>query len=578
MHLPRELIKATLLQLIAKPISGNTLKKLRQVQGAILGSKGGVLYAMETQSQHLRQGERLREGIATEKLAYAIPVNRILAEDPILLAVCRFTSKQLGLSLFSSLYWMETPSLQLRFPLPLRTKSFNRWWIASGPKYYKEADQVLRKLIESNLYQSTVCFADKPFGVNLIGHASAMFGLGEYLRMVAKALEAADIPFVVIDIPANNGAPATEDSLRLKTLSSSDERPYAFSIYCMTADTHVQLAMKLALQGDTGLQTYSVAVWFWELARWPKRLTGAMVLADEYWPCTELIHSALVGARDEILHSFPTSPLNKQILTMPPVVDLGGHISVSNLEERRKMRRSWGLDPDAVLFSFSFDLNSRIARKNPQAVVEAFQLAFSKTGEDMPPAGLVIKTFPPRDPDQQWEELKIILANDKRITIIEDDLDRSNILSLYGCCDCFVSLHRSEGLGLGMAEAFQLGLDVIATDYGGNVDFCTGPLAHPVPYYLIPVEAGEYPDHEGMMWADPDVKKAAELMVAVARKRSEQPITNPAVVSTYRTRFSANSVGATMRLRLEELWLNRFKIQQQMPGNPFASAAVICKD
>ncbi len=521
-----------------------------------------MLCAMEAQSQRSQQGERLHEELATEKLTYAIRANRILAEDPLLLSVCRYTSEKLGLSLFSSLYWMETPSLQLRFPLPLRTEHFNRWWMASGPEHYKKADQVLHASTGSNPYQGTVGFAEKPFGVNLIGHASCVFGLGEYLRMVAKALEAADIPFVVIDIPANNGAPATEESLRLKTLASSDERPYAFSIYCMTADTHLQLATKLA--GDTGSQTYSIAVWFWELDRWPKRLTRALELADEYWPCTELIHRALQGARDEILDLFPTSPLDKQILTMPPVVELGGDISVANLEERIKMRKSWGLDPDAVLFSFSFDLNSRIARKNPQAVVKAFQLAFSNIGENIPPAGLVIKTFPPREPEPPWEELKIILANDNRITIIEDDLDRSNILSLYGCCDCFVSLHRSEGLGLGMAEAFQLGLDVIATDYGGNVDFCTGPLAHPVPYHLVPVEAGEYPDHEGMMWADPDVKQAAELMLTVARKRSAQPITNPDVVSSYRTRFSAKSVGNAMQLRLEELWHNRTKIQEQM--------------
>jgi glycosyltransferase involved in cell wall biosynthesis len=565
MHSPRGLTKATLLQLITKPISGKTLNKLRQAHGAILGSKGAMMYAMEAQRQHSRQGESL----TTEKLAYAIPANRILAEDPLLLAVCRYTSEQLGLSLFSSLYWMETPSLQLRFPLPMRTMNFNRWWIASGPKHYKEADQVLLEVTKSNLYQPTPRFAEKPFGVNLIGHASCVFGLGEYLRMVAKALEAADIPFVVIDIPANNGAPTNEELLRLKTLTSSDERPYAFSIYCMTADTHLQLEMKLAMQGETGSQTYSVAIWFWELDQWPKRLARALVLADEYWPCTELIHRAMQGAKDEILHSFPTSSLDKQILTMPPVVELGRHISVSNLEERKKTRRSWGLDPDAVLFAFSFDLNSRIARKNPQAVIEAFQLAFSNTSENIPPTGLVIKTFPPRRPEPLWEEIKTLSANDKRITIIENDLDRSNILSLYGCCDCFVSLHRSEGLGLGMAEAFQLGLDVIATDYGGNVDFCTGPLAHPVPYHLVPVEAGEYPDHEDMMWADPDVKQAAELMLTVARKRSEQPITNPDVVCSYRSRFSAKSVGNAMRLRFEELWQNRMKIQKQMPGNPF---------
>jgi hypothetical protein len=92
------------------------------------------------------------------------------------------------------------------------------------------------------------------------------------------------------------------------------------------------------------------------------------------------------------------------------------------------------------------------------------------------------------------------------------------------------------------------------------------------------VEADEYPDHEGMMWADPDVKQAPELMVAVVRKRSEQPIASPDVVSSYRTRFSAKSVGVAMRLRLEELWQNRIKIQKQMPGNPFTPTSVSRKD
>ena len=44
-----------------------------------------------------------------------------------------------------------------------------------------------------------------------------------------------------------------------------------------------------------------------------------------------------------------------------------------------------------------------------------------------------------------------------------------------------ISLHPSEGFGRGMAEALQLGVDVIATAYGGNTDFCTGPLSTPAP-------------------------------------------------------------------------------------------------
>ena len=38
-----------------------------------------------------------------------------------------------------------------------------------------------------------------------------------------------------------------------------------------------------------------------------------------------------------------------------------------------------------------------------------------------------------------------------------------------------IALHRSEGFGRGMAEALQLGLDVIATAHGGNTDFGRHP-------------------------------------------------------------------------------------------------------
>ena len=59
----------------------------------------------------------------------------------------------------------------------------------------------------------------------------------------------------------------------------------------------------------------------------------------------------------------------------------------------------------------------------------------------------------------EWHLLQLRVAEDPRI-------------HLYGCCDVFLSLHRSEGFGRGIAEALQLGVDVIATAYAGNTDFC----------------------------------------------------------------------------------------------------------
>jgi glycosyltransferase involved in cell wall biosynthesis len=63
-------------------------------------------------------------------------------------------------------------------------------------------------------------------------------------------------------------------------------------------------------------------------------------------------------------------------------------------------------------------------------------------------------------------------------------------MELYRACDCFVSLHRAEGYGRGIAEALLLGLDVIATGHGGNVDFCRKAGARLVAHKDIPLKPG----------------------------------------------------------------------------------------
>ena len=177
---------------------------------------------------------------------------------------------------------------------------------------------------------------------------------------------------------------------------------------------------------------------------------------------------------------------------------------------------------------------------------------------------LLIKTFPPRNfnPERNWLQLRA--QEDQRIHVLEAHLERGALLAMFGCCDAFLSLHRSEGFGRGLAEALQLGLDVIATDYGGNTDFCTGPLAHPVRHQLIPVLNGEYMYHRGQHWAQASSTHAAELMQQVAARRLEQGPPKPELVDSYRERFDPAVCGARYRLRLEALWAQRDQLNERL--------------
>ena len=139
-----------------------------------------------------------------------------------------------------------------------------------------------------------------------------------------------------------------------------------------------------------------------------------------------------------------------------------------------------------------------------------------------------------------------------------------------------IFLHRSEGLGPGMAEALQLGVDLIATAYGGNTDFCSGPLAHPVRCREVPIPRGAYPCADGHVWGEPDLEHAAELMQQVAVRRlviaahpamaavDLDPSRDPEVLAMYRQRFSLAAAGARYRARLEELWGQRQELGERL--------------
>ena len=114
---------------------------------------------------------------------------------------------------------------------------------------------------------------------------------------------------------------------------------------------------------------------------------------------------------------------------------------------------------------------------------------------------LLIKTFPPQGFNAEWHWLQARAVEDSRIVLVAE------------------SLHRSDGFGRGMAEGLQLGVDVIATDFGDNTDFCTGPLAHPVRWRPAPIPRGAYPFGDGHHWAEPDLEHAAELCRQVAARR-----------------------------------------------------------
>ena len=136
----------------------------------------------------------------------------------------------------------------------------------------------------------------------------------------------------------------------------------------------------------------------------------------------------------------------------------------------------------------------------------------------------------------------------------DEYMDPEMTAALMNACDCYVSLHRSEGLGLTIAEALLLGKPVVATGYSGNMDFMDGTTAYAVPWSRVKVGRGAEAYSRRATWAEPDRDAAAEML----RHVFENPIASREMGLRARadleTRFSTAVTGARMRARLEEIW------------------------
>lgn len=331
-----------------------------------------------------------------------------------------------------------------------------------------------------------------PSGVNLIGYFGKGFGLGETSRLMAETLKQAEIPFSLISANDFVGA-----SINNEPFSYPIDNVFKYPVNLFTIDpSHIAMFIERR-PWDLFKSRYNIGLVFWETTAIDWRYLNGWRYLDEIWTTSRFMH--------EIFFK----------LTSVPVHHISQPIEI-NYPNPQQSKTALGI-PDRFTFLFCFDFCSILGRKNPQAIIEAFQMAFPNQEN----VQLVIKSKEGASYPDQLEMMQKKIQGDSRLIWIDKAMDGQARFNLMNNCDCYISLHRSEGFGLTMAEAMLLEKPVIATGYSGNMDFMNLENSYLCSFRFVPVGKGNDPYPPEAIWAEPDVHHAARLMRRVMENRDE---------------------------------------------------------
>ncbi len=360
-------------------------------------------------------------------------------------------------------------------------------------------------------------------GVDAIGFFNAEHGIGEAARLLVEALRANDVPLSTI------GYRNTESRQNFP-FETDEIGQYRTVIAAINAELNEP--MRNWFGKFFFHDTYVIGQWFWELETAPPWYKPAYKYVNELWAPTRFIEEMLKREAPKEVHvEYMPLPLRK-----PRVIE-------------NAKRSDLGLD-SRFMFLFTFDFMSVMKRKNPMGLIEAFKKAFVPNEGPM----LVLKCINGETRPDMFDAMMKATDGRDDIIVMNRYLDSETSAALMNLCDCYVSLHRSEGLGLTIAEAMLLEKPVIATGYSGNLDFMTPETSFMVPWTRVKVGEGAEAYDANATWAEPNYDVAAEHMRFVYNNPERAREMGVAARKDLEFRFTPELTGARMRRRLEQLW------------------------
>lgn len=391
---------------------------------------------------------------------------------------------------------------------------FRDWYVVFG---HRELD-LPAPLLPSHVQPR----AETVAAVNVVGYFRAELGIGAAARSLVEGLEAAEIPFntICFDGTANRQSHPFVD--RQSNAGRTD-----INIVCVNADQIAAFAEQAGPELFHG--RYTIGVWFWEVEDFPRSLHGCFNYVDEIWVASDFMREAFLKVSPKPVFKFKLPVIKPEVDELLSRADLGL--------------------PDSFVFLFSFDFFSVLERKNPLGLIQAFTRAFQPNEGPV----LVIKTINGDKRILEMEKLRYAARGRADIILLDGYLPPLRNSMLTALSDCYVSLHRSEGFGLTVAEAMALGKPAIATAYSGNLEFMTAENSYLCPGQRCEVGPEREPYPASSHWAQPNLETAASLLRHVYANQDEAREKGLRAAEDIRNLHGRTVSGGTLRERLAKI-------------------------
>ena len=351
-------------------------------------------------------------------------------------------------------------------------------------------------------------------GFNIIGYQNFQLGLGKAARQYRKILNNLEIE--TSDFNLNGSMSKAIDRFQLLT----GVLPFDKNLVIIGADQIPEMG-NLSVN-NWNVSKYNVGAIFWETDYLPPKISNSLHVFDEFIVSSKYIANTLRNFTD------------KKISVVGLPIENSLDINIESISK------------DRVTMFFNFDYLSDIYRKNTFTLID---YVTRKNMDSKNRINLIIKSVNGRFLPLEQSYLRELASEDRNVSLLDNYMNEQDYQNLLNEVDIYVSLHRSEGFGLGLAEAMKLGIPTIATAYSGNLDFMNSDNSYLVDFNFEPISDCRRSLYSkfGGMWAQPKFESFSRQIDDYLSKPEERMLKIMKAKKTIDTEFSEMSITDKMK-------------------------------